>query len=241
MSERKVQQARRYLTSSTATEAEAAGAAEAAGVGGGKPWGPRLFLGGIICIILYGTRFRNPLYESMLGTERVSLESADKDASLPLWYSWDSKTGARTIESRLNNMEETLGKALSSSSNPSETQKKVDRIREKGYTNGIIVNLDRANKFADASNMVELEKVFNVIHKYEASGGKIDEKQLNDVYNLGVNNKSGGLFTKAQQCANKGDASGTLAAVNDIKSLQAKARGESPNLNIKEEELVKVE
>jgi len=228
---------KRLLTGGVEAE-EGAAAAGAAGAAGGQML--KRVLGGIAAVvILYKTRLSNPIYEKMVGSEKVALESADVKADLPFFYKYDVKTAAQTMGPRLRSMETHLAKAMSNSTSP-ETAKRVEEIRTKGYSSGITVNLARGDKFAAAANVNELEKCFETIQDYKLNGGNLDEKEYTRVVTLGYHNKITALFTAAQNAANKGDANTCIGSVAEIETY-LKSKVETLPSNMTNEDLASVQ
>lgn len=228
MNERQLAAAKKLIeaeSGAAAAEGEAAAAASASA----GPWLFRFILFSGAFAALYITRLRNPLYEALVGPEQVSLEYADNRAKLPLTYYWNSKSAKQTMNSRLRAMEASLGAAVSNSSSE-KTMARVEDIRKKGYTNGIRVNLGRAKHFARGGKVNEMEKCITNVETYQQKGGIVDTKQLNEIVNLGLNNRSSALFTKAQQEANKGEVSKMLVAVSEMRSLQSQLREMEPSI-----------
>jgi len=199
----------------------------------------RVFGGLVVVAILYKTRLSNPVYEKIVGTERVALESADVKADLPYFYQYDVKTAAQTMNSRLIAMEGHLATAMSNSTSP-ETSNRVDEIRTKGYSSGITVNLARGEKFAGAANVNELEKCLETIKNYQANGGTLHEKEYTRVVTLAYHNKISALFKSAQFAANKGDAPSCRASVTEIENY-LKIKVETLPANISDKDLANVQ
>jgi len=225
--ERKVQQARRFIESAPGAAAAAEGAPPPNTL---TPILARVFLISIICSVLYGTRLRNPLYEAVVGPEQVALEYAENRAKLPLTYYWDSKTAMSTMDSRLNSMESSLGAALANSPTP-EKLAKVEKIREKGYSNGIMTSLGRAQHFAREGAVGGMEKCINKVDVYRRKGGKVQESKIDEVVNLGLKTRINILFIEAQQSANKGAVSKMLSSISEIRTLQGKLRNTTSSIS----------
>ena len=150
--------------------------AEAAAASGAGQYAGRIFGGSAVLAVLYVTRLRNPLYISMIGTTESKLQLAESQASLPINAMWDSRSANDSMKTRLSAMERYLGEAMSAtdSVNMAEIQVKVDSVRQKGYTNGIKVALERAEFWAENGDITQFEKTVALLQKYKAEGGALD-------------------------------------------------------------------
>ena len=163
----------RLLTSSSSTEATAV----SSNIG---KYSTRFIGGSVLFVGLYLTRLKNPLYVSFIGASECNLQLASNEASPQFNAMWDSRSANDSMKTRLTAMENYLGEAMSAapSDKMEEIQKRVDKIREKGYTNAIKVGLDRAEFWAESGDITKFEQTLKQLNKYKTEGGILDDKGL---------------------------------------------------------------
>eukprot|EP01084_Bolivina_argentea_P267196 453504_1 len=216
----------RRLLSATA-ESETASSSTSV-VNNFSKYGSKLAGGSVLFIILYLTRLRNPLYVNyVIGISEAKLQLADGQASSQWNAMWDSRSANDSMKTRLTAMEKYLGEAMSAaeSDKMSEIQKRIDKIREKGYTNAIHISLHRAEFWAESGEIVKFEQVINQLNTYIAEGGILDNNELERVKVKAYGTCCSTLLANAQTFSNKGDVSNTQKQISEIRNIQYKLGG----------------
>eukprot|EP01084_Bolivina_argentea_P267197 453505_1 len=215
-----------WLLSATA-ESETASSSTSV-VNNFSKYGSKLAGGSVLFIILYLTRLRNPLYVNyVIGISEAKLQLADGQASSQWNAMWDSRSANDSMKTRLTAMEKYLGEAMSAaeSDKMSEIQKRIDKIREKGYTNAIHISLHRAEFWAESGEIVKFEQVINQLNTYIAEGGILDNNELERVKVKAYGTCCSTLLANAQTFSNKGDVSNTQKQISEIRNIQYKLGG----------------
>eukprot|EP00484_Ammonia_sp_Unknown_P019516 CAMPEP_0197042556 /NCGR_PEP_ID=MMETSP1384-20130603/18903_1 /TAXON_ID=29189 /ORGANISM="Ammonia sp." /LENGTH=333 /DNA_ID=CAMNT_0042473685 /DNA_START=162 /DNA_END=1163 /DNA_ORIENTATION=+ len=212
------------LTASTETAAEGAAGGTAASL---SNYTGRLFGGSAVLLLLYVTRLRNPLYVSMIGLSEAKLQLAESQASAQWNALWDSRSANDSMKTRLTAMENYLGEAMSAApaDKMDEIQMKVDKIREKGYSNAIKIALERAEFWAESGEIIKFEQMAAQTQTYVAEGGTLDQKEYERVRAKAYGTRCGKLLADAQTHSNKGDVSQCQKAITEIKDIQHKLNG----------------
>ena len=143
--------------------------------------------GGVIFVGLYLSRLKNPLYISFIGNTEANLQLANDQANSPWNAMWDSRSANDSMKTRLTAMETYLGEAIASAAsadNMENIQQRVDKIREKGYTNAIKVCLQRAEFWAESGEIVKFEQTLKQLNKYKSEGGVLEVAGIMGYYYL---------------------------------------------------------
>merc|ERR1712228_974200 len=187
----------------------------------------RIFGSSALCIILYLTRLRNPLYISLIGSSEANLLLAEQQSNPPWNAKWDTRSANDSMATRLSAMERYLGEAMSAtpSDKMSDVETKVSNIRKKGYTNAIIIALNRADFWAESGEISKFEQMMKTLNKYEIEGGVVDNKELEKVRGKAYGIYCSKLLAEAQTFGNKGDVSQCQKRLGEIKSVQYKLNG----------------
>merc|ERR1712113_1317474 len=131
------------------------------------------------------------------------------------------------MATRLSAMERYLGEAMScaQSDKMSKVQTKVANIRKKGYTNAIIIALNRADFWGESGEIKKFEQMMKNVNKYQIEGGQVDNAELEKVKGKAYGIHCGKLLAEAQTFSNKGDVSQCQKRLGQIKSIQYKLNG----------------